>query len=77
MLMTACFVHKTYLEIYFDPYMMPVSILDYVNKEKNCEDILLSVVVTKFLQDISHSQCGVIMVMEKHRITNLDDDRCE
>ena len=75
MLMTACFVHKAYLELYFDPQMIPPSVLDYVNDERNCEDILLSVLVTKFLKDIGRAQCGVIAVEEKKAIKNLDMDR--
>ena len=76
MLMTGCFVHKAYLELYFDPDMIPNSILDYVNAEMNCEDILLSVVVTKFLQDIGHSQSGVVTVEERKKIKHLDFDKC-
>ncbi len=75
MLMTACFVHKAYLELYFDPQMIPQSVLDYVNSERNCEDILLSVLVSKFLKDIGRPQCGVVAVEEKKNIRNLDMDR--
>ena len=77
MLMTGCFVHKAYLELYFDPDMIPKSILDYVNAEMNCEDILLSVVVTKFLQDIGRSQSGVVTVEERKTIEILDTDKCK
>lgn len=75
--MTACFVHKAYLELYFDPHVIPPSVLSYVNEERNCEDILLSVLVTKFLKDIGRPQCGVIAVEEKKAIKNLDMDRSE
>lgn len=77
MLMTACFVHKAYLELYFDSHIVPHSVLDYVNSERNCEDILLSVVVTKFLKDIGRPQCGVVAVEEKRTIRNLDMDHSE
>ena len=77
MLMSACFVHKAYLELYFDTTIIPQSVLDFVNKERNCEDILLSVLVTKFLKDVGRPQCGVVAVEEKKPIRNLDTDRSE
>ncbi len=59
---TPCFVHKAYLEMYFDPLMVPAGAVEYVEKQKICEDILLSIVVTKFVQDINLTHYGVLAV---------------
>ena len=60
MMKTPCFVHRAYLEMYFDPLMVPTEAVEYVNKLRNCEDILLSIMVTKFLHDTNRPQCGVM-----------------
>ncbi|XP_077245525.1 glycosylinositol phosphorylceramide mannosyl transferase 1-like [Tasmannia lanceolata] len=39
----AAFFHRKYLDLY--TYQMPSSIHDYVNKERNCEDIAMSLLV--------------------------------
>ncbi len=44
------FVHRAYLEMMFDPAMVPPEILDYVDKVMNCDDILFSMMVTMFLR---------------------------
>ena len=77
MIICATFVHKAYLELYFDTSMIPQHIRDFVNKVKNCDDILLSVVVTKFLNDLGRPQSGVIDVKEKKPIKTLDADYSE
>lgn len=72
-MLNSCFIHKAYLEMYFDPNMLPHKALEYVEQRKNCEDILMSVMVTKFLKDTGRSQCGVLAVKTEW-ITNLEDE---
>lgn len=69
---TPCFVHKTYLEMYFDPLMVPAGAVEYVNGIRNCEDILLSIVITKFLQDSNRPQSGVLAVKSSLSVKNLE-----
>lgn len=57
---TPCFIHRAYLRMYFDPLIVPASAVKYVEELRSCEDILLSIVVTKFLQDSNRTQCGVL-----------------
>ncbi len=74
MLTSVCFVHSVYLEMFFDPLFVPAGILHEIDKRRNCEDIMLSILVTKFLYDISWPQCGVIAVKASFGITNLDQE---
>ncbi len=75
-MLNSCFIHRTYLEMYWDPSIIPSSLLDYVNQQMNCEDILMSVVVTKFLKDIGRPQSGVLAV-KSNWIGNLEDEAGE
>lgn len=71
------FVHKAYLEMYFDPTIVPVSAVEYVEKLNNCEDILLSIVVTKFLQDTDTSNVthtGVLTMKTSLTIKHLQEE---
>ena len=61
-MLNSCFLHRVYLEVYFDPLVVPSSLVEYVNDKMNCEDILMSIAVTKFLKDINRPQCGVLAV---------------
>lgn len=72
-MLNSCFLHRAYLEMYFDPQMVPGSLLDYVDSHQNCEDILMSIVVTKFLKDIGRPQCGALAVKSGY-INNLEDE---
>ncbi len=72
-MLNSCFIHRAYLEIYFDSLMAPPGIIDYVEERKNCEDILMSVTVTKFLNDIGWKQCGALAVKAMD-IRNLEDE---
>jgi len=74
MLTSVCFVHRIYLEMFFDPLFVPSTVLNEIDKRKNCEDIMLSILVTKFLNDISWPQCGVLAVKAEFGITNLDQE---
>lgn len=75
-MLNSCFVHRAYLEMYFDPLIVPSSLLEYVNEQQNCEDILMSIMVTKFLEDTGKPQCGVLAVKSSY-IKNLDSEACE
>lgn len=77
MLTSVCFVHYIYLEMFFDPLIVPSGVLQFIDEKRNCEDIMLSVLVTKFLQDISWPQCGVLVVKPSFRISNLDQEASE
>ena len=72
-MLNSCFLHKTYLEMYHDPLIIPSSLVEYVNRQMNCEDILMSVVVAKFLKDIGRPQSGVLAV-KSNWIGNLEDE---
>lgn len=74
---TPSFLHKAYLEMYFDPLMVPAGALEHVDSLQNCEDILLSIVVTKFLQDLKKPQCGVLAVKSSLSIKSLEDEACK
>ncbi len=70
------FVHKAYLEMYFDPLMVPDGALEYV-KSSNiiCASIFLNIVVTKFLQDTGWGQqCGALAVENTLAIKVVDLD---
>lgn len=75
-MLNSCFLHRAYLEMYFDPRMVPPSLLEYVDQQKNCEDILMSIVATKFLKDIGRPQCGVLAV-KSGWISDLDKEACK
>jgi hypothetical protein len=70
-MLNSCFLHRAYLEMYFDPRMVPPSLVEYVDGQKNCEDILMSVVATKFLRDLGRPQCGVLAV-KSGWVSNLE-----
>lgn len=72
-MLNSCFLHRVYLEMYFNPVVVPANLLEYVNEERNCEDILMSVVVTKFLNDVHRPQCGVLAVKASW-IDNLEEE---
>lgn len=69
---TPCFIHKSYLEMYFDPLMVPAGAVEYVERMKNCEDILLSIVVTKFLQDTGTMEHGILAMKNSMIIRHLE-----
>lgn len=75
-MLNSCFLHRVYLDMYFDPLVVPRNLLDYVNEKKNCEDILMSIMVTKFLNDMHRPQCGVLAVKAAW-IDNLEEEACE
>lgn len=68
------FLHKVYLEMYFDPEVVPASAVEYVEEVDNCEDILLSVVATKFLHDMNMMQPGVMVIKNSLSIKNLETE---
>lgn len=72
-MLNSCFLHRAYLEMYFDPRMVPRSLMEYVDGQKNCEDILMSIVATKFLKDIGRPQCGVLAV-KSGWVSNLEEE---
>ena len=69
-----CFIHKAYLEMYFDPVLVPTAAVDYVDGLQNCEDILLSIVVTKFVQDVSLTQLGTLAIKSTLSVKSLEKD---
>lgn len=71
------FVHKAYLEMYFDPAFVPAGAVEYVENLNNCEDILLSIVVTKFLQDMNFTRHGVLAMKNSLTIKGLEEETSE
>lgn len=69
------FVHRAYLEMFFDPTIVPVSAVQHVKNVNNCEEILLSIVITKFLQDTnSVTKSGVLTMKTSLSIKHLDEE---
>ena len=66
------FMHKAYLEMLFDPEMVPPEIIAYTDTAVNCEDILFSMMVTKFLRDANLAWSGGIAVEPKETIKILN-----
>lgn len=76
---TPCFIHRAYLQMYFDPLVVPPTAVEFVNRLMNCEDILLSIMVTKFLRDSqwkdsSRPQSGVMTVKSSLSIKHLEGE---
>ena len=46
--------------------------MSHINKEMNCEDIAMCVLVSQFLRDVSWSQSSVISVKPKVTLRNLE-----
>lgn len=44
----ASFLHKQYLDVYWDETRHPRQILDYVDKNRNCEDIAMAMMVANY-----------------------------
>ena len=64
-------MHRAYLEMYHDPEILPKGMIKYINQVRNCEDIGMNVMVTKFLEDISWPQCSALSVVAHGKIKNL------
>ena len=75
-ILNSCFIHKAYLEMFFDHLIVPTVLRDYIDGQRNCEDILMSVIVTKFLMDINRAQSGVLAIKAVH-INYLEDEICK
>ena len=68
--------HRAYLEMYFDPEVLPQGIFEYINNVMNCDDIALSIMITKFLEDVSWKQTAALAVKPNGEIHNLEDKAC-
>ena len=72
MLISASFIlHKVYFELFHSPYL-PSEVMSHINKEMNCEDIAMCILVSQFLRDVSWSQSSVISVKPKVTLRNLE-----
>ncbi len=65
------FVHRAYLEMMFDPEMVPPEILDYVDKIMNCDDILFNMMVTKFLRNANLGWSAGLAVERRQAMQEL------
>ena len=70
-------LHKAYLEMFFDPEVMPKAMFDYVNDGRNCEDLAMNVIATKFLEDVSWHQPAALSYKHKGQIKNMEALACE
>ena len=61
----AIFLHRAYLEMMFDEKMVAKELVEYIDQIMNCDDILMSVVVTKFLKDCGWPQSGGLQLEVK------------
>ena len=66
-----CFFHRAYLELFNSPQFTPPEVLDYIDREMNCDDIALNFVVSKFLEEVSWPQSSGLLVTPRHPIKNL------
>ena len=71
MITPQCIFHKAYLDLFNSPEFTPPQVLEYIDKEMNCDDIAINFVVSKFLKDVSWPQSSALAVTPKHRIKNL------
>ena len=70
-------LHRAYLEMYFDRNVLPQGIFGYVNKNMNCEDLSMNVMVTKFLENVSWQQPAALAVKPIGPIHNLEGEACK
>ena len=59
------FLHQAYLDMMFDSVMVDRELIDYIDTIMNCDDILMSVMVTKFLHDGGWPQSGGLQLRVK------------
>ena len=67
-----CILHRAYLELFNSPIFTPRAVLNYIDKEMNCDDIAINFVVSKFLELVAWPQASGLLVIPKHKITNLE-----
>lgn len=70
-------LHKAYLEMFFDPRVLPKAMFDYVDKGRNCEDLAMNVMATKFLEDVSWHQPAALAYKPKGQIKNMEAVACK
>ena len=69
--------HRAYLEMYFDPNVLPQGVFEYINNVMNYDDIALSIMVTKFLEDVSWKQTAALPVKLVGEIHNWENKACK
>ena len=65
-------LHRAYLELFNSPIFTPTEVLNYIDKEMNCDDIAINFVVSKFLELVTWPQASALLVIPKHKIKNLE-----
>lgn len=65
------FMHKAYLKMASDPSMVPLEYLHYIDTQLNCEDILLSMMVTRFVNDANLARSGGLAIVPQDHIKCL------
>ena len=77
-LTSTAILHKAYLEMFFDDNVLPRGMIDYIDERKNCEDIAMNVMVTKFLLDLGHNHAAALAVKPSREIWNMEKmTKCE
>ncbi|XP_011405217.2 PREDICTED: exostosin-like 2 [Amphimedon queenslandica] len=72
MLISASFIlHRVYLELFHSSYL-PGEIMTYINREMNCEDVAMCILVAQFLRDVAWPQSSVISVKPRVPLKNLE-----
>ena len=67
-----CILHRAYLELFNSPIFTPTEVLNYIDKEMNC-DIAINFVVSKFLELVTWPQASALLVIPEHKIKNLEN----
>lgn len=57
----------------FDNEMIPKELVDYIDKEMNCDDILMSAMITKFMNDCGWPRSGGTLELKyKEKINSYE-----
>lgn len=73
-MMTATgFLHRAYLEIYFDPSaVLSAGMLEEEDWTMYCDDILMNCVVGRFLEEVTWPQPSLVVVKPRSRLDNIE-----
>ena len=72
------FLHRAYLELYFDPNgVLPSGMLLEEDWTMYCDDILMNCVVGQFLETVSFPQPSLVAIRPRKRLKNIEREAGE